>query len=1007
MSKVFQRIMQQAAALAVLAFFASAASAQSTGVWWRTGGNQPVVQTPASGAFALTGSPSHLSLRTGTFPDSSLWVDLAPGVGRTLQVGAFENTAHYPFNGNSPGLDVTIGSFACTGSTPGRFSVLEAVWDGNNIVSLALDFHAPACGDFHGELRINSSIPFSADRAPGWTTPDPMAFAARTFLMPGAAAISAPSAVYGVNAPTAISVTNGQYSVNGGAFTSIPGVVANKDTIRLLGTAPGAAGSTDVVTLNVGGVAVPWTLATYTIGVPITGARFEGAPGDYILGGLTLAGVAPDWTVTATDSSGYLTATIAFGPDSFTLNLAAPPGSELAPGAYEATARAAFRGASPGVDFYGDGRGCNQSSGRFVIHEIAVSGSTVTKLSANFEQSCDGGPRSYGEVRINSAVPFTFQKPANATLPDAMAFGARDPVAPGAQLLSNTTALFGVNAPVPLSITGGKYSVNGAAFTAVPGTANARDHIVVQVTASAVPGATQTASLNAGGRVVDFSVHTYLPGTAITALGYRSTGDYIGAGATAFSVAPPSIITAARNFDSGVSFHLTGVNGDDFTLDLAAAGNATLTVGSYGNATRFPFQGAGSPGLSFSGNGRGCNTVTGSFKVLEAVYDGTGAVQRFAADFHQYCEGVGPPLDGEIRFNSAVPSSFLAAAPRPHKSRVFDTNGDGAADILLGHTDGRQMLWEMAGETVVGSATLLPASLGWKAALVGDFNGDGKSDILWTHDDGRAAVWLMDGTTQVGGAMLLGASTGWVPKLVGDFNGDGKSDIVWTHPDGRSAIWLMNGATQSGGGLLLPAGTGWTPKLLADFDGDGKADILWEHGDGRSAIWMMNGATQSGGRQLFGAGTGWLASFVVDLDGNGKSDILWTHTDGRTATWLMDGITQVGGAVLMTAAAGYTPILVGDIDGDGRGDIVWKNASGTTIYWRMNGTSTLDVGQFLGTATGYAAQRLADFDGDGRADILGVHADGSVRIFTFDGSGFNSTSTLAPGSGWTVTPVHD
>jgi hypothetical protein len=63
-----------------------------------------------------------------------------------------------------------------------------------------------------------------------------------------------------------------------------------------------------------------------------------------------------------------------------------------------------------------------------------------------------------------------------------------------------------------------------------------------------------------------------------------------------------------------------------------------------------PFQGSDQPGLSVSGDGRGCNTLTGRFEVLEAVYRSSGDVVSFAADFEQHCEGA--PLRSSGRFTS-------------------------------------------------------------------------------------------------------------------------------------------------------------------------------------------------------------------------------------------------------------------------------------------------------------------------------------------------------------------
>jgi hypothetical protein len=70
-------------------------------------------------------------------------------------------------------------------------------------------------------------------------------------------------------------------------------------------------------------------------------------------------------------------------------------------------------------------------------------------------------------------------------------------------------------------------------------------------------------------------------------------------------------------------------------LNLTAPTDAQLTVGVYSNAARFPDEGS-SGGLDFYGNGRGNNSLTGSFTIWEFSHaeDGTllspGARGRFA-----------------------------------------------------------------------------------------------------------------------------------------------------------------------------------------------------------------------------------------------------------------------------------------------------------------------------------------------------------------------------------------
>ena len=151
------------------------------------------------------------------------------------------------------------------------------------------------------------------------------------------------------------------------------------------------------------------------------------------------------------------------------------------------------------------------------------------------------------------------------------------------------------------------------------------------------------------------------PAQAATLLSFLSSPySWVGGGET--STAGP-----ANGFE-------IGVQGDPFTmlefrviepwtpdgwrwwyLRLAAPEGANLSVGSYANATRWPFQETTAPGLDFSGNGRGNNRLTGSFNILESNVADDGTFS-FAVDFLQYDEEhTNWWVKGAVRYNSEVP----------------------------------------------------------------------------------------------------------------------------------------------------------------------------------------------------------------------------------------------------------------------------------------------------------------------------------------------------------------
>jgi Calx-beta domain-containing protein len=129
---------------------------------------------------------------------------------------------------------------------------------------------------------------------------------------------------------------------------------------------------------------------------------------------------------------------------------------------------------------------------------------------------------------------------------------------------------------------------------------------------------------------------------------YGQPGDYISPGETLLT--PQDGTFAVTHYNA---VHVSIMTASDlWSADFGAPNNALLTKGLYLNAQRFPFQAPGLPGLDISGAGRGCNTLTGNFDVLQATYDIAGNVKTFGADFEQHCEGMAPALFGSIRVNS-------------------------------------------------------------------------------------------------------------------------------------------------------------------------------------------------------------------------------------------------------------------------------------------------------------------------------------------------------------------
>ena len=129
------------------------------------------------------------------------------------------------------------------------------------------------------------------------------------------------------------------------------------------------------------------------------------------------------------------------------------------------------------------------------------------------------------------------------------------------------------------------------------------------------------------------------------------SGDYIGGGRTWIHQPPHDAISLSGG-PGAVSASISTGDGGNWSVDFAAPRGGTLAPGRYTDARRYPFN-DGNPGLSISGMGRGCNTLTGEFTISEMTYDQHGRIKTFRATFEQHCEGGDAALTGSFDFAAA------------------------------------------------------------------------------------------------------------------------------------------------------------------------------------------------------------------------------------------------------------------------------------------------------------------------------------------------------------------
>jgi hypothetical protein len=161
-------------------------------------------------------------------------------------------------------------------------------------------------------------------------------------------------------------------------------------------------------------VAAMTVVAAATL-APAAGAAVQSASlsmtsdaGDYIGQGQTYAYATssgdsfnPTNTAAAVNVSVY-----GANGDWWYVNLSAPSGESLAAGTYSSAERFSSSTA-PGLDVWGNGRGCNAVAGSFTVTQISFhAGGTIDSLDASFEQHCEGAePALRGELHIVNVPP--------------------------------------------------------------------------------------------------------------------------------------------------------------------------------------------------------------------------------------------------------------------------------------------------------------------------------------------------------------------------------------------------------------------------------------------------------------------------------------------------------------------------------------------------------------------------------------------------------------------------
>jgi hypothetical protein len=317
---------------------------------------------------------------------------------------------------------------------------------------------------------------------------------------------------------------------------------------------------------------IPTGLWTPSAGaVPATGnyVYLQSDAGDYIGAGRTYVYTNADTLMTMANNGLTINVDLK-GNENWSGSFLLPSAAgKLQTGYFKGLTRTPFADAAVGgVEWSGNGRGCNTLTGWVAIDNITLTAGVMTALDLRFEQHCEGGASAlHGQIHWTKANADSGQPPGPSSIPA---------------------------------------SLWKAAAVTVPASGN----------------------------------YLYLE---------SRPGDYIGGGRSYLYTSANAAFTLTP---SGAHVGLRIAGDQNWDGDFQGMmSQSQLSVGYYPGLHRYPFHNPVLGGLSWSGEGRGCNMLTGWFVVDKIAYSGT-TMTSIDLRFEQNCDGSTAPLHGQLHWSA-------------------------------------------------------------------------------------------------------------------------------------------------------------------------------------------------------------------------------------------------------------------------------------------------------------------------------------------------------------------
>ena len=263
--------------------------------------------------------------------------------------------------------------------------------------------------------------------------------------------------VAGINAPAAISITGGEYQIDGGAWNSVAATVTDGQAVKVRHTTSASYGTATNTVLTIGGVSDTFTTTT-------------------------IADTTPD-AFTFTDVTGQSVSTVVESNAITVTGIDAAAVISVTGGEYQINGGAWT--SSPGT----------VTAGQTVQvrHTTSASYSTATNTVLTIGGVSD---------------TFTTTTMAADSTPDAFTFTDVTGQTPSTVVASNAITVTGINVAANISVTGGAYQIDGGAWTSIAGTVTVGQTVKVRHSTSASYSTAVNTVLTIGGVSDTFTTTT-------------------------------------------------------------------------------------------------------------------------------------------------------------------------------------------------------------------------------------------------------------------------------------------------------------------------------------------------------------------------------------------------------------------------------------------------------------------------------------------------------------------